>query len=76
MPTVTDEVIDRVVRTVEYNTGDGGPNAIDVAQIRVHLCANSQYPIKEVNQAIVAALERGDLVEQEDGYVPAEPETY
>lgn len=71
-----EEMIGRVVRTTEYNTGDGGPEAIGAHNIRVHLCANSKYPVEEVNKAIATALERGDLVEQEDGYVPAKSDTY
>lgn len=34
------------------------------------------YPIETVNKAIAAAPERGDSVEQNDGYAPAEPDTY
>jgi hypothetical protein len=70
------DMIGRVVRTVEYNTGDGGPETIGAHNIRTHLCANATYPVEEVNRAIRDALERGDLVEREDGYVPADADTY
>ncbi|WP_122088748.1 hypothetical protein [Halalkalicoccus subterraneus] len=76
MSDATDEMIGRVVRTVEYNTGNDGSEAISAAQIRVHLCANSTYPVEAVNQAIATALERGDLVEQNGNYAPASPDTY
>lgn len=78
MTNIDEDMIGRIVRTVEYNTGDGGPEAIDATQIRVHLCANGNYPVDDVNRAIAAALERGDLVEHEEknGYVTADPETY
>ncbi|ADJ16673.1 hypothetical protein HacjB3_16616 (plasmid) [Halalkalicoccus jeotgali B3] len=69
-------MIGRVVRTVEYNTGNGGSEAISTAQIRVHLCANSIYPVEAVNRAIATALERGDLVEQNGKYASASSDTY
>lgn len=59
MVDATAEMIGWVVRTVEYNTGHGGSEAISAAQIRLHLCANSTYPIEAVNQAIATALECG-----------------
>ena len=69
-----EEMIERVVRTVEANTSGSGPDAIDVAHIRVILCANSGYPVEQVNRAIAAALEQGRLREhdEEDGYVVAQ----
>lgn len=76
MSSAIDEMVDRVVRTVEYNTGNGGSEAISATQIRVHLCANSTYPVEAINQAIAAVLERGDLVEQNGKYAPASPDTY
>ena len=63
---------ERVVRTVEYNTGGSAPDALDADHIRVHLCANAQYAVDDINRAIVDALEAGDLVEVEGGYVIAD----
>ncbi|KYH23795.1 hypothetical protein HAPAU_38740 [Halalkalicoccus paucihalophilus] len=76
MSDATDEMIGRVVRTVEYNTGNGASEAISAAQIRTHLCANSIYPVEAVNRAIATALERGDLVEKNGKYASASPDTY
>ncbi|MFC7009674.1 hypothetical protein [Halalkalicoccus salilacus] len=69
-----EEMIERVVRTVEANTSGSGPDAIDAAHIRVILCANSAYPVKQVNQAIASALEQDRLTEHEetDGYSVAQ----
>ncbi|WP_336365347.1 hypothetical protein [Halalkalicoccus salilacus] len=69
-----EQMIERVVRTVEANTKGSGPDAIDAAHIRVILCANSGYPIEQVNQAIATALEQGRLTEHEekDGYSVAQ----
>ena len=69
-----EEMIERVVRTVEANTKGSGPDAIDAAHIRVILCANSDYPLEQVNQAIATALEQGRLIEhdEEDGYIVAQ----
>ena len=57
------ELRERVVRTVDYNTGGSAPNALDADHIRVHLCANAQYAVDDSNRAIADALEAGDLVE-------------
>ena len=69
-----EQMIERVVRTVEANTKGSGPDAIDAAHIRVILCANSGYPVKQVNQAIATALEQGRLTKHEetDGYSVAQ----
>lgn len=67
-----DEHRKRVIRTVEHNTGGSAPDALDTDHIRVHLCANGGYPVGEINQAIADALEAGDLVEVEGGYVVAD----
>jgi hypothetical protein len=69
-----EQMIERVVRTVEANTKGSGPDAIDAAHIRVILCANSGYPVKQVNQAIATALEQGRLIEQQEknGYSVAQ----
>ncbi len=56
MFTATEDMISRVVRTVKYNTGKGESGTISATQIRVHFGANSAYPVKTVNQAIVTAL--------------------
>lgn len=66
-----DEYRERVVRTVEANTVGSGPDALDADHIRVHLCANSGYPVEQVNQAIADALEAGELLEVDGGYVVA-----
>ena len=63
------ELCERVVRTVDYNTGGSAPDALDADHIRVHLCANAQYAVDEINRAIADALEAGELVEVEGGYV-------
>jgi hypothetical protein len=63
---------ERVVRTVAANTAGSGPDAIDADHIRVHLCANSGYPVEQVNRAIADCLEAGELIETEDGYVTGE----
>ena len=60
------EMIERIVRTVEANTSGSGPDAIDAAHIRIILCANSGYPVEQVNQAIAIALEQGRLTEHEE----------
>ena len=67
-------MIERVVRTVEPNTKGSDPDAINAAHIRVILCANLGYPVKQVNQVIATALERGRLTEHEekDGYIVAQ----
>ncbi|MFC7009970.1 hypothetical protein [Halalkalicoccus salilacus] len=69
-----EKMIERVVRTVEANTKGSGPDTIDAAHIRVILCANSAYPVEQVNQAIATALEQGQLTEHEekDGYIVAQ----
>lgn len=69
-----EEMIERVVRTVEANTSGSGPDAIDAAHIRVILCANSGYPVEQVNQAIMTALEQGRLIEHDKmgGYAVAQ----
>lgn len=69
-----EEMIERVIRTIELNTSGSGPDAIDAAHIRVILCANSGYPVEKVNQAIATALEQGRLIEhdEKDGYVVAQ----
>jgi hypothetical protein len=66
-----EEFRERVVRTVAANTAGSGPDAIDADHIRVHLCANSAYPVKQVNRAIAAALEAGECVgtRQGEGWV-------
>lgn len=63
-------------RVIEHNTDSSGPDSISATRIHVHLCANSSYPIEVVNQTITAALERGDLVEENGEYAPASPDTY
>jgi hypothetical protein len=69
-----EEMIERVVRTVEANTSGSGPDAIDAAHIRVILCANSGYSVEQVNQAIATALEQGRLTEhdKEGGHAVAQ----
>ena len=63
---------ERVVRTVDYNTGfENCPGALDADHIRVHLCANAQYAVDDINRAIADALDAGELVEVEGGYVVA-----
>lgn len=37
---------------------------------------NNSFFVKKVNQAIAVTPERGDLIEQDTGYAPAEPDTY
>ena len=66
------EYRERVVRTVDYNTGGSSPDALDADHIRVHLCANGGYPVDAINRAIADALEAGELREVEGGYVVAE----
>ena len=63
------EYRERVVRTVDYNTGGSAPDALDADHIRVHLCANAQYAVDDINRAIADALEAGELVEVKGGYV-------
>ena len=63
---------ERVVRTGDYNTGGSAPDALDADHIRVHLCANGGYSVEAINRAIVDALEAGELVEVEGGYVVAD----
>jgi hypothetical protein len=58
---------ERVVRTVAANTAGSGPDAIDADHIRVHLCANSGYPVEQVNRAIAAALEAVECVGTRQG---------
>ena len=69
-----EEMIERVVRTVEANTSGNGLDTIDAAHIRVISCANSGYPVKQVNQAIATALKQSRLTEhdEEDGYSVAQ----
>ena len=62
---------ERVVRTGDYNTGGSAPDSLDADHIRVHLCANAQYAVDNINRAIADALEAGELVEREGGYVVA-----
>ena len=52
--------------------GGSAPDALDADHIRVHLCANGGYPVDEINRAIADALEAGELVEVEGGYVVAD----
>ena len=67
---------ERVVRTVDYNTGYANcPDALDADHIRVHLCANAQYAAEDINRAIADALEAGELVEVEGGYVVDQEES-
>ena len=63
------ELRERVVRTVDYNTGGNGPDALDADHIRVHLCANAQYAVDDSTRAIGDALEADDLVEVEGGSI-------
>jgi hypothetical protein len=66
---------ERVVRTVAANTAGSGPDAIGADHIRVILCANSGYPVEQVNRGIADALEAGELIETENGYVTGEGAT-
>lgn len=50
----TDKMVSRVVRTVEYNTGNSESEATSAIRICIHLCANSFSPVEVVNQAIAA----------------------
>lgn len=59
---------ERVVRTIEYNTGGSTSDALDGDHTRVHLCANGGYPIKAINDA----LEAGELREVKGGYAVAD----
>ena len=46
---------ERVVRTVDYNTGYANcPDALDADHIRVHLCANAQYAVEVEGGYVVA----------------------
>lgn len=72
---VDEQIVDRVVRTVEYNTGGGSPEAIDAHHVRVHLCVNGEYLVEAVTNAITAAVKRGDLVEREGGYATADADS-
>lgn len=52
--------------------GGSAPDALDADYIRVHFSTNAQYPVDVINRAIADALEAGEFVEVEDGYVIAD----
>lgn len=71
-----EDTVSRLVRTIEYNTGNGLPDAISATQVRVLLCGRRSRTPESVDKAIRVALKRGDIIEQDGKYAPADPHAY